>query len=340
MFTLLSKKFIKNYKNYKDNEVRSKLISLSGVVSTIINVLLFVIKITIGIMTNSVSVISDAFNNMSDILTSLISIIGSTISRIPADDDHPLGHGRSEYIASFLVSLIIMFVGVELFKNSILSFFRGSKLSVSNIAIAILFLSILFKLYTYFLNNKLKDKLDSKLNEAMAIDSRNDMISSFAIVISLIIQKNTGVNVDGIMGIIVSIFVFKPGLSICKETIDSLLGKRVPDDTEERIKEIILNSKLVIGCHDLRIHDYGKGNLMGSCHVDVPSNLDISTIHKEVTFIENKILEDTGVDITFHMDPSYCISNKELIEFYKEDRENIDEYENKDLQNRPREYRS
>lgn len=146
MFTLLSKKFIKNYKNYKDNEVRSKLISLSGVVSTIINVLLFVIKITIGIMTNSVSVISDAFNNMSDILTSLISIIGSTISRIPADDDHPLGHGRSEYIASFLVSLIIMFVGVELFKNSILSFFRGSKLSVSNIAIAILFLSILFKL--------------------------------------------------------------------------------------------------------------------------------------------------------------------------------------------------
>lgn len=319
MFEILSKRFVLDYNNIKDKNVRAKLISLSSVLVTAINVFLFLVKIILGLLIGSMAIISDAFNNLSDVLCSLISLIGSKMSLKPADKDHPLGHGRSEYIASFVVSIIIMFVGVELFRNSFVSFFEKKTINISSIGLIILAITTIFKLYTYFLNRKLYKKLDSNLNYAIALDSKNDILATSVIIISLIIQRYVKFNIDSLLGLLVSILVFKPGVELAKETIDCLLGKKIDDEIVLTIENIIKKSPLVVGFHDLRIHDYGNDILMGSCHMEVAGNLDVLTVHEEIDKLEKQVKNQTGVDITIHMDPTFCITSNEVKKLEKSD---------------------
>ncbi|MSS78193.1 cation transporter [Anaerococcus sp. AGMB00486] len=334
MFKFLSKIYVKDYKNYKNGSVRLKLISLSGLVGVLINALLFIIKITIGILSSSQAIIGDAFNNMSDSLTSFITLIGAKASNKPADSGHPYGHGRSEYIASFLVSIFIMFIGFVLFINSIKSFYKGDIPRLSFIALIILIFSLTFKIYIYLLNKKLNKMLDSQLNYAVMIDARNDILSTISIIISVIVQRYIDFNLDSIIGIILAVIVFKPGLDLSLETMDKLLGRGVSPELHKKIETIILEGDLIEGYHDLNIHEYGRGKLTGSCDVEVPSNISVGIMHQAVTDVEVRLKNELNISITIHMDPTYCLTeneeNKKIIERLRKSVENG----NKDIEDR------
>lgn len=334
MFEILAKRFVKNYQSIEDKNVRLKLISLSGLVGVFLNIFLFIIKITIGLIASSSAILGDAFNNMSDALTSLITLIGAKASSKPADKNHPYGHGRSEYIASFLVSILIMIVGFFLFTNSIESFNKGNLPKISRLSIMILIFSLGFKFYIYFLNKGLYKKLDSKLNFAVMIDARNDILSTISIIIAVILQKYISFNLDALLGIILSIIVFKPGLDLFLDTIDKLLGKGISSDLHKKIEEIILSGDFIRGYHDLKIHEYGRGKLVGSCDVEVPSNISVGIMHQAVTNVEIKLLKELNISITIHMDPTYCLiendENKKIIENLRKSVKNA----NRDIENR------
>lgn len=334
MFEILAKRFVKNYQSIEDKNVRLKLISLSGLVGVFLNIFLFIIKITIGLIASSSAILGDAFNNMSDALTSLITLIGAKASSKPADKNHPYGHGRSEYIASFLVSILIMIVGFFLFINSIESFNKGNLPKISRLSIMILIFSMGFKFYIYFLNKGLDKKLDSKLNFAVMIDARNDILSTISIIIAVILQKYISFNLDALLGIILSIIVFKPGLDLFLDTIDKLLGKGISSNLHKKIEEIILSGDFIRGYHDLKIHEYGRGKLVGSCDVEVPSNISVGIMHQAVTNVEIKLLKELNISITIHMDPTYCLiendENKKIIENLRKSVKNA----NRDIENR------
>lgn len=334
MFDILFKKIVKNYKDFDNEGIRLKLISLSGLVGVLINALLFIIKIIIGIMASSQAIIGDAFNNMSDALTSLITLVGAKASSKPADKAHPYGHGRSEYIASFLVSIFIMLVGVVLFINSIKSLYEGKNPNLSQFSLMILIGSLSFKVYIYFLNKKLDRMLDSKLNYAVMIDARNDILSTISIVLSIIVQRYIDFNLDSILGIILAIIVFKPGLDIFLETMDKLLGRGLSPELRKEIENIILEGDLIQGYHNLNIHEYGRGKLTGSCDVEVPSNISVGIMHQAVTDVEVRLKKELNIVITIHMDPTYCLTenekNKRIIEKLRKSVKNA----NKDIENR------
>lgn len=334
MFKFLSKTFIKDYKDYENEEVRLKLISLSGLVGVFINALLFIIKITIGLLASSQAIIGDAFNNMSDSLTSFITLVGAKASNKPADRGHPYGHGRSEYIASFLVSIFIMFIGFVLFINSIKSLYTGAIPRLNNLAIIILIFSVSFKIYIYLLNKKLNKMLDSQLNYAVMVDARNDILSTISIIISVVLQKYIDFNLDSILGIILAIIVFKPGLDLFLETMDKLLGRGASPTVHKKIEKIILEGDFIEGYHDLKIHEYGRGKLTGSCDVEVPSNISVGVMHQAVTDVEVRLKNELNISITIHMDPTYCLTrneeNKKIIEKLRKSMKNG----NKDIEDR------
>lgn len=307
MFNFLARKFIRKTQSEDEFTHRLSLISLSSIVGIIINILLFAMKVALGFLINSQAIINDAFNNLSDSVVSLMALLGSNISKKPADKEHPFGHGRSEYVISLLVSILIIYVGITLFINSVKSFGKDSFSSLSVISVIILLVSIAFKIYIYILNRSLYKKLDSDLNLGVMLDARNDMISTSAIIITGLLQKYVNFNLDAIMGIVISFFVFQPGLEMFKDTVEILLGKRVDSSIENEISQIIMAEELIEGFHDLQIHEYGKGRRAGSVHVEVPANLTVENVHNAIDKVEKKILSKTGVEITIHMDPTYCL---------------------------------
>ncbi|WP_105300377.1 cation diffusion facilitator family transporter [Anaerococcus marasmi] len=307
MFEFLSRKFIKKSTNMDDFSYRLSLISLSSSIGIAINVLLFIMKVSLGFVIHSQAIINDAFNNLSDSVVSLMALFGSNISKKPADKEHPFGHGRSEYVISLLVSIVIMYVGFTLFVNSVKSFSDNSFDGLNLLTLVILLLSNAFKVYIYLLNKKLYKSLDSELNLGVMLDARNDIIATSAILVGSIIQAYVSFNVDAIMGIIISFFVFYPGLEMFKDTTKVLLGKRVDSEIEKKIDQIIMESDLAIGYHDLQIHEYGKGRMAGSVHVEVPANLTVEVVHRQIDKIESEIYDRTKVEITIHMDPTYCV---------------------------------
>lgn len=307
MFDFLSKKFVKNYQDYKDPEVRLNLISLSGIVGIFINFILFAMKITIGLITSSSAVLGDAFNNLTDALTSFITLVGAKASNKPADKGHPWGHGRGEYLASFLVGIFIMFVGVKLLSRSVTSFIEGDVPKLSLTSIIILIVSVFFKVYIYVLNQRLEKKLDSKLNFAVKVDARNDIISTILIIVGVSLQRFLSFNIDSLIGIFLAIIIFLPGLDMFRETADILLGKKIDPDMEKKISDIILSGDFVVGYHNLQIHEYGKGKLFGSCDLEVPENLTVGIMHESISFIEDRLRNELDIDITCHMDPTYTL---------------------------------
>lgn len=307
MFDFLAKRLVKDYKNTDNPDVRLDLISVSSLIGIIMNIILFISKIILGFVSNSTAILNDAFNNLSDSVVSIMALVGSSFSKKPADKDHPFGHGRIEYVVSLLVSIVIIYVGLMLFINSAKSFNDYNANGLNILSFIILFAGILIKVYIYRLNAKLYKDLESDLNLGVMLDARNDIISTSAIILGVFLQRFVSFNLDAAMGIVVAFFVIKPGIDLFNETVKYLLGERIDEDIEDKISEILLSGKYIKGMHHLDIHQYGRGQVIGSCHVEVPGNLTVSELHNEIDRIEKIIRKETGVIITLHADPTYCI---------------------------------
>lgn len=311
MFDILANRFVKDYKNIDDPEVRLNLISLSSIMGIGMNIILFLSKIFLGIFTKSTAILNDAFNNLSDSVVSIMSLLGSSFSKKPADEEHPFGHGRVEYVMALLVSIVIVYVGINLFINSAKSFNDPNPNGLSLLSFIILFAGILIKVYIYYLNSRLYKDLESDLNLGVMLDARNDIISTTAIILGVFLQRFVNFNLDAAMGVVVAFFVTKPGIDLFNETVGYLLGERIDEEIEKKISEILLSGSYIIGFHHLDIHQYGKGHIAGSCHVEVPGNLTVAELHKEIDRIEKMIRKETGVILTLHTDPTYNILDKE-----------------------------
>ena len=307
MFDFLAKRLVKDYKNTDNPDVRLDLISVSSLIGIIMNIILFISKIILGFVSKSTAILNDAFNNLSDSVVSIMALVGSSFSKKPADKDHPFGHGRIEYVVSLLVSIVIIYVGLMLFINSAKSFNDNNPNGLSLLSFIILFAGILIKVYIYRLNAKLYKDLESDLNLGVMLDARNDIISTSAIILGVFLQRFVSFNLDAAMGIVVAFFVIKPGIDLFNETVKYLLGERIDEHIEEKISEILLSGQYIKGMHHLDIHQYGRGQIIGSCHVEVPGNLTVSELHNEIDRIEKIIRKETGVVLTLHADPTYCI---------------------------------
>lgn len=307
MFDFLAKRLVKDYKNIDNPDVRLDLISVSSLIGIIMNIILFISKIILGFVSKSTAILNDAFNNLSDSVVSIMALVGSSFSKKPADKDHPFGHGRIEYVVSLLVSIVIIYVGLMLFINSAKSFNDNNPNGLSLLSFIILFAGILIKVYIYRLNAKLYKDLESDLNLGVMLDARNDIISTIAIILGVFLQRFVSFNLDAAMGIVVAFFVIKPGIDLFNETVKYLLGERIDEHIEDKISEILLSGQYIKGMHHLDIHQYGRGQIIGSCHVEVPGNLTVSELHNEIDRIEKIIRKETGVILTLHADPTYCI---------------------------------
>lgn len=303
MTEFLVNKFIKDSANIESTEVRTRYGMLASVVGIFCNVLLFSVKLTIGLILSSLAVTADAFNNLSDAASSIISFIGVKMAGKPADAEHPFGHGRIEYIAALIVSFLVIEVGFTFFKSSISKILHPEEISFDLVPFVILILSILVKLWMAFFNNKLGKRIDSKVMLATAADSLGDVITTSATVLSIIICHFTSINVDAIAGLIVSAIVIWSGISIAKDTLEPLIGERVPAELYQKITDIVESYDGIVGTHDLIVHNYGPNRSMATIHAEVPNDINIDVSHEIIDKIERDVKKDLNILLVIHMDP-------------------------------------
>ena len=303
MIKLLAKIFIKDSQNTADSKVRVAYGYLCGAVGIALNILLFAGKIIAGTISGSVAVTADAFNNLSDAGSSIISLIGFRLASQKPDPHHPFGHGRFEYIASLIISIIIVLMGFELGKSSFEKIVAPQAVEYSAVTFAVLGVSVLVKLYMFFYNNSVGKKIDSATMRATAMDSISDAVSTGAVLISAVIAMFTNLALDGWMGLVVAAFIMVTGFKSAKETIDSLLGTPPSPEFVKQIEDMALQYDDVIGVHDMIVHNYGPGRTFVSLHAEVPSDGDIVAIHDTVDNAEREIAKELGCLVTIHMDP-------------------------------------
>ena len=303
MTDFLVNKFIKDSTNIESTEVRTRYGMLASVVGIFCNVLLFSVKLTIGLILSSLAVTADAFNNLSDAASSIISFIGVKMAGKPADAEHPFGHGRIEYIAALIVSFLVIEVGFTFFKSSISKILHPEEISFDLVPFVILILSILVKLWMAFFNNKLGKRIDSKVMLATAADSLGDVITTSATVLSIIICHFTSINVDAIAGLIVSAIVIWSGISIAKDTLEPLIGERVPAELYQKITDIVESYDGIVGTHDLIVHNYCPNRSMATIHAEVPNDINIDVSHEIIDKIERDVKKDLNILLVIHMDP-------------------------------------
>ena len=303
MIKLLAKIFIKDSQNTADSKVRVAYGYLCGAVGIALNILLFAGKIIAGTISGSVAVTADAFNNLSDAGSSIISLIGFRLASQKPDPHHPFGHGRFEYIASLIISIIIVLMGFELGKSSFEKIVAPQAVEYSAVTFAVLGASVLVKLYMFFYNNSVGKKIDSATMRATAMDSISDAVSTGAALISAVIAMFTNLALDGWMGLVVAAFIMVTGFKSAKETIDSLLGTPPSPEFVKQIEDMALQYDDIIGVHDMIVHNYGPGRTFVSLHAEVPSDGDIVAIHDTVDNAEREIAKELGCLVTIHMDP-------------------------------------
>ena len=303
MTDFLVNKFIKDSTNIESTEVRTRYGMLASVVGIFCNVLLFSAKLTIGLILSSLAVTADAFNNLSDAASSIISFIGVKMAGKPADAEHPFGHGRIEYIAALIMSFLVIEVGFTFFKSSISKILHPEEITFDPVPFVILILSILVKLWMAFFNNKLGKRIDSKVMLATAADSLGDVITTSATVLSIIICHFTSINVDAIAGLIVSAIVIWSGISIAKDTLEPLIGERIPAELYQKITDIVESYDGIVGTHDLIVHNYGPNRSMATIHAEVPNDVNIEVSHEIIDKIERDVKKDLNILLVIHMDP-------------------------------------
>ena len=295
--------FIKNHEAVEKVSVRTAYGVLASVVGIFCNVFLFGMKLILGLVLHSVSVTADAFNNLSDAGSSIISFIGVKMAEKPADEEHPFGHGRMEYIAAMIVAFLVMEVGFTFLKDSFSKIWHPETLHFQAISIAILLLSIGVKLWLGVFNRKLGEKIQSKVMMAVFADSMGDVITTSATILSLIVYGLTGVNIDAFVGLGVALVVMWAGFSIAKDTLEPLIGEAVDPEIYEKIKKYVEKYEGIVGTHDLIVHNYGPNRSMASIHAEVPNNVDIETSHEVIDRIERDAVEELGIFLVVHMDP-------------------------------------
>ena len=303
MGNFLFKKFIKNYEDVKNPKVRDSYGKLAGIVGIISNLLLCAMKMLVGFFSGSIAIVADAVNNLADASSSVITLAGFKLASLPEDEEHPYGHARIEYIAGVVVSLIIIIVGVELGKSSFDKILHPEPLEFSIYVVIVLLLAICIKIWQALFNISAGKKINSVTLIATGADSRNDVIATTAVLISIVAGYIFNVHIDGYIGILVALFIIWSGINLVRETISPLLGEAPDPELVKEIEDITLNYDGVIGIHDLVVHNYGPGKIFASLHIEVDASEDVMGSHDLIDNIEHRLQKDLNINITVHMDP-------------------------------------
>ncbi len=303
MTKALIKLFVKNPNDTASAASRNEYGKLSGGTGIACNLVLFIVKIVAGIISGSISVISDAFNNLADMASSIVTLLGFKLASKPADKEHPFGHGRMEYMSGFIVSAIIIFVGVQLVKSSIEGIINPTPIKFSILSLAIIVCSILVKVWMFFFNRYIGKKISSKAVIATAQDSFNDTVATSSVLLSMLISIFTPVNIDPYIGIIVSAFIIVGGFKFANEMLSQLLGEPPSEEFVADLKQRIMQSEMFCGMHDLIVHDYGPGRCFVSVHIEVPADGDMLKCHEEIDECEKRVGQELNITLVIHMDP-------------------------------------
>ena len=283
--------------------IRARIGKLSGAVGIICNCLLAAGKLIVGHMTSSMSITADGLNNLSDGASSIVTLLGFKLAEKPADRKHPYGHARIEYIAGLTVAVMILFIGLELGKSSVEKLIDPEPIEFSFTAVWVLFASILVKLFMMLFNLKMGRRINSNALLATAADSRNDVITTSAVLAASIVEHFYDVRIDGVMGIAVSLFILYSGIKLAGETMSPLLGEGANSELQKQITDYINGCPMVLGCHDLMVHDYGPGRRYASIHVEIDKNEDPMACHARIDRMERECLKNYGTHLVIHYDP-------------------------------------
>ena len=304
MTEFLVKHFVKDSDNVSDPGVRTGYGSLASIVGIICNLILCALKIFIGIVSNSVSIIADGVNNLSDASSSVITLLGFIISKKPADEKHPYGHARVEYLSGLAVAALIIVIGVELATSSFNKILNPEQVEFSAVLVIILLSSIAVKTWMSLFNNKLGVKINSTSILATAADSRNDAITTSAVLLAAVISKISGLNLDGIIGLLVALFILWSGFGIARDTISPLLGESADPALIKLVHDQMLSfDKRIIGIHDLMVHDYGPGQQFATVHAEIDATEDVIEAHEMIDNAERMFKEKYHILLTVHYDP-------------------------------------
>ena len=295
--------FVRDYKNTGDPRVRERCASVAGIVGITSNLLLSIMKVIIGIVTKSISITADAVNNLTDAGSSIITLIGFRLASKPADAKHPYGHRRIEYITGLIVSMVITILGVQFLINSVKSLFSEPETVYTPITFVILAISIVVKLWQNRFYVTVGRHIDSTTLIATASDSRNDVLTTSAVLVGAVISKLTNLNLDGWLGCAVALFIIYSGVSLIIETSNPLLGLAPSSEFIKSIGDRIMSYDGILGYHDLVVHNYGPGRCFASVHAEVPAERDILESHDIIDNIEFDFLRETGIHLVIHLDP-------------------------------------
>lgn len=302
---LLIKTFVPNNKEITNEKVRSSYGYLASIVGIISNIILFIIKFSVGFISGSIAITADAFNNLSDVLSSVVTIVGFKLSKAPPDKEHPFGHGRMEYISAFIVSFLVIIVGLEFFKSSIERILNPAPVKFDLLPFILIILTVFVKLWLGYFNTKIGKKINSGAIKASGLDAFGDVFTSSCVALSFLAAKYTQFPIDGYVGGFVSLFIIYAGITLLKETISSLLGEAPDPEFVEELEKAILSYKYINGVHDIIIHNYGVGRAMASLHVEFPADVDILEMHDIIDLAEREISQNFNLYLTVHMDPIY-----------------------------------
>ena len=299
----LVRRFIKNYQDTKDANVRTSIGKLSGIVGIFSNLFLFVIKFVIGTIVHSVSIQADGVNNLTDAGSNIISILSFHLANKPADKDHPFGHERTETIASLFVGILILVLGFETAKESISKVIHPGSIDFRIASVIILLISIIVKFWMYAYNKKLSKTYDSSLLEATALDSISDVCGTTAVLVSTLLSPVLHFNLDGYMGIVVSGIILYGAYGLLRDMINSLIGEAPDPELVHNIVDMIMAHPAILAVHDMMLHNYGPNKIFASAHVEVDSSKDIFETHDHIDNIEREVKENMNIDLVLHMDP-------------------------------------
>jgi cation diffusion facilitator family transporter len=299
----LVRRFINNYQDTKNANVRTSVGKLSGIVGILNNLFLFVIKFLIGTIVHSVSIQADGVNNLTDAGSNIISILSFHLSNKPADKDHPFGHERTETIASLFVGILILVLGFETAKESISKVIHPGSIDFRIASVIILLISIMVKFWMYAYNKKLSKEYDSSLLEATALDSISDVCGTTAVLVSTLLSPVLHFNLDGYMGIVVSGIILYGAYGLLRDMINSLIGEAPDPELVHNIVDMIMAHPAILGVHDMMLHNYGPNKIFASAHVEVDSSKDIFETHDHIDNIEREVKENMNIDLVLHMDP-------------------------------------
>ena len=316
MTRFLINRFVKSPEKVNDKYTRASYGTLSGIVGIILNVCLFALKLTMGLLSGSIAVQSSAFDHLSDSASSVITLFGTRLSMAPPDKEHPFGHGRMEYIASFIISSLILVVGLQFLKSSIEKIIHPTEVVFYPIVVVSLVISLLVKLWMAHFNKTIGKTINSSVMIAAADDSRNDCISTVITIISASASPFISFPLDGVLGTFVAIFIIKNGVELIKNATSDLVGRSADKECYEAIEQLAKKDEKILGIHDLILYNYGPGNMFGSCHAEVDKEDDILEVHDRIDSLEREIYETMGIVMTIHMDP-IDLRNPILAEYRK-----------------------